>query len=75
MVVERRSAHVNLRGGGVIYALLVLHGLSSAVAVADAREGNEHVIGSSSYGQARRNHSSRCHVIDVIEVGIGIGTC
>ena len=36
MVVERRSAHVNLRGGGVIYALLVLHGLSSAVAVADA---------------------------------------
>ena len=36
MVVERRSARVRSRGGGVIYALRVLHDLSSAVVVAAA---------------------------------------
>ena len=36
MVVERWSARARSRGGGVIYALLVLHDLSSAVVVVAA---------------------------------------
>ena len=33
LVAERRSARERSRGGGVIYALLVLHDLSSAAVV------------------------------------------